>query len=82
MDLGLAHAQAHGYPLLVGSCVPEHLSLYAKYGFERLPRSQTFESDVVGQLANTVVCDTTALPSPTDARVAELRRELQGRMKR
>ena len=72
MEFGLAYAMAAGDPVLIGGCVPEHLPMYAKYGYEKLPGTDLDTYDTVGQIANTVVCNTRILPPLTSARVAML----------
>jgi predicted GNAT family N-acyltransferase len=76
MEFGLSCARLHGDPLLISSCIPQHVPLNERYGFMRLPGTVISVSDIVGQLANTIVCDIKALPMPTSARVAEIHRAL------
>jgi len=69
MEFGIAHA-AFGEPsILVGGCLPPHVPMYARYGYQRLPGTDLNHFDSVGQVAQTVVCDTEALPEPTRTHV-------------
>jgi hypothetical protein len=62
--LGIAHAMSLGPAVLVAGCLPSHVRLYASYGFAKLPHSGLEHFDSVGQLANTIVCRSDALPVP------------------
>jgi hypothetical protein len=77
MELGLAQAAFGGPALIVGSCLPEHLPMYAKYGCLRLPQTglQPFES--VGQTGIAAVCRTDQLPEPTRSHVDGLLRAMR-----
>jgi GNAT superfamily N-acetyltransferase len=72
MEFGLAYAMAAADPILIGGCLPEHVPMYAKYGYERLPGTGLDAYDTVGQVAHTVVCNTRILPEPTSSRVAAI----------
>jgi predicted GNAT family N-acyltransferase len=72
MELGLARAAFSGPALLIGSCLPEHLPMYAKYGCIKLPHTGLDLFDSVGQIAIAVVCRTDRLPQPTRSHVDEL----------
>lgn len=74
MEFGLAYATAAGDPVLIGGCIPEHVPMYAKYGYTVLPGTALDRYDTTGQNANTVVCNTRRLPEPTRSRVAMLLR--------
>jgi GNAT superfamily N-acetyltransferase len=39
MEFGLAYAIRHERPLLLGGCLSEHVEMYAKYGYLKLPGS-------------------------------------------
>jgi predicted GNAT family N-acyltransferase len=72
MELGLAYASQEGPVVLVGGCLPEHVPMYARYGYTRLSRTGLDLFDSVGQIAHAVVCRTDALPEPTRCHVDEL----------
>jgi len=72
MELGLAHAMLGGPTVLVGGCLPRHVPMYAKYGYQQLPHSGSEHFDSVGQIASPVVCRTDALPEPTRSHVDQL----------
>jgi predicted N-acetyltransferase YhbS len=72
MEFGLAHAAQSGPAVLVGGCMPEHLPMYAKYGYLPLPALGLEHFDSVGQIANPLVCRTDRLPEPTRRHVDEL----------
>lgn len=77
MELGLAHASLYGPSVLIGGCLPEHVPMYARYGYVQLDQTGFDYYDSVGQMANAVVCRTDVLPQPTRAHVDELRRQIQ-----
>jgi predicted GNAT family N-acyltransferase len=72
MEFGLAQAAFGGPALLLGSCLPEHLPMNAKYGFQKLPQTGLDLFDSVGQIAISAVCRTDRLPQPTRSHVDEL----------
>jgi predicted GNAT family N-acyltransferase len=72
MELGLAQAARLAPAVLIGGCLPEHLPMYARYGYLQLPQTGLDRFESVGQVANTVVCRTDRLPQPTRAHVDEL----------
>jgi len=74
MEFGLAHAARFTPAVLVGGCLTEHLPMYARYGYERLPQTSLAHFYGVGQIANVVVCRTDMLPYPTRSHVDELLR--------
>jgi hypothetical protein len=74
MQLGLAHAARFSPAVLIGGCLPEHLAMYARYGYGLLPDTGLDHFDSVGQIAHAVVCRTDLLPQPTRAHVDELLR--------
>lgn len=77
MEFGLAHAARFAPALLIGGCLPEHLPMYARYGYRKLPHTGLDHFECVGQLANTVVCRTDMLPHPTRAHVDEMLRTME-----
>jgi predicted GNAT family N-acyltransferase len=72
MELGLAYATRSTPVVLIGSCVPAHVAMYARYGYRRLPRAGLDHFTSVGQDAHAVVCRSDALPEPTASHVADL----------
>jgi predicted GNAT family N-acyltransferase len=76
LELGLAWASCDGPVVLVGACLPEHVPMYARYGYHALPEVGRDHFDSVGQLADAVVCRTDELPPPTRANVDALLRTL------
>jgi predicted GNAT family N-acyltransferase len=77
MELGLAYAARSAPAVLIGSCLPEHVPMYARYGYQRLPRTGLDHFASVGQTAHAVVCRTDVLPEPTGGHVAELLRSMR-----
>jgi len=77
MEFGLAHASRVAPVILIGGCLPEHLPMYARYGYRKLPQTGLDRFDSVGRLANTVVCRTDALPEPTRAHIDEMLRSME-----
>jgi predicted GNAT family N-acyltransferase len=73
MEFGLAHAARDEEAVLIGSCLPEHTPMYARYGYVQPPQGGLDYFDSVGRLANAVVCRTDVLPEPTRDHVDELR---------
>lgn len=76
MELGLAYAAREQPSILIGGCLPQHVPMYAKYGYVRLPDSGFDRYHSVGQMAISVICRTDVLPEPTRGRVALLLRSL------
>ncbi len=72
MEFGLAHAARFAPAILIGGCLPEHLPMYARYGYRKLPQTGLDRHERVGQLANTVVCRTDVLPQPTRTHIDEM----------
>jgi len=72
MEYGLAHAMQAEPAVLVGGCLPVHLTMYARYGYIKLPHTGFEHFDSVGQIAHPVVCRTDALPEPTRSHVDQL----------
>jgi Acetyltransferase (GNAT) domain len=77
MELGLAQAALGGPALIVGSCLPEHLPMYARYGCLRLPQTDLELFDSVGQIGIAAVCRTDRLPEPTRSHVDGLLRAMR-----
>jgi predicted GNAT family N-acyltransferase len=77
MELGLAHATRDAPVVLVGGCLPEHLPMYARYGYQKLPESRLDRFDHVGQIANVMICRTDALPEPTQTHIDDLLRSMK-----
>ena len=69
IEFGLACSMITEAPMLIAACVPEHVSMYARYGYGRLPGTEISRNDTVDQLASTVVCDSKRLPEPARSRV-------------
>jgi predicted GNAT family N-acyltransferase len=74
MERGLAIAASGGPAVLVGSFLPEHLPMYARYGYQQLPQTDFDLFDSVGRVAIAGVCRTDKLPQPTRSNVEELLR--------
>ena len=74
MELGLAYAAQQSPSVLIGGCATEHVPMYARYGYTKLPDSGMNRYDSVGVIAHAVVCRTDVLPQPTRAQVDELLR--------
>lgn len=72
MELGIAHAMQHGHVFFVGGCVPEHLPMYARYGYQALPNTGLDHFDHVHQDACVMVCRTDVLPEPTHTHIHHL----------
>lgn len=72
MEFGLAHAAQYEPMLIVGACLPAHVAMYARYGYQKLPQTGIDRFDSVGQYANAVVCRTDVLPEPTRNQVYSL----------
>jgi predicted GNAT family N-acyltransferase len=77
MELGLAYTMLHGPAVLIGGCLAEHVPMYAKYGYLKLPRTGPDLYDSVGQIAHAVVCRTDVLPQPTRGHVDRLLRRMR-----
>jgi hypothetical protein len=76
IELGLAHASRRGPVVLVGSCLPEHVPMYTKYGYTTIPGTTFDRYDSVGQIARALICRSDQLPHPTRGHVDELVRRL------
>lgn len=72
MELGLAHAAQPGPCVLIGSCLPEHVAMYRRYGYRALTEDKLELFDSVGQVASAVVCRSDRLPEPTGSHIAAL----------
>jgi GNAT superfamily N-acetyltransferase len=72
MEFGIAHATQRAPAVLTGGCMPEHLSMYARYGYIQLPQSGLDYFDNVGQTAHSVVCRTDVMPEPARTHIGEL----------
>lgn len=77
MEFGLAHAARSAPAVLIGSCLPEHLPMYARYGYVKLPCTELAHFDSVGQIANALVCRTDVLPEPTRSHSEALLRAME-----
>jgi hypothetical protein len=77
MELGLAQASFGGTAVLIGSYLPEHLPMYARYGYLKLPLTDLEMFDSVGQIAVAGICRTDRLPQPTRSHVDELLRSMR-----
>ena len=75
--IGLAQAALGGPALIVGSCLPEHLPMYARYGCLRLPQTGLELFDSFGQIGIAAVCRTDRLPEPTRSHVDGLLRAMR-----
>jgi len=71
-ELGMAHVMRLGPAVLIGGCLPDHVPMYARYGFAQLPHTGLGHFDSVGQLAHTIICRTDVLPQPTQSHIGEL----------
>jgi len=76
MEICLAYAARRGPAILIGSCLPAHLPMYAKFGCQQLPYSGLEHVDSVGQIATMMVCRTDQLTQPTRAHVDNLVRSM------
>ena len=76
MEVGLAHAARSCPAVLVGGCLPEHVAMYARYGYAPLPSTGIAYFESVGRLATAIVCRTDRLPPPTCDHVEHLLRSL------
>jgi predicted GNAT family N-acyltransferase len=76
MEFGLAYATLCGFPILVGGCIPEHVPMYVKYGYQELLGVGLIRYPNVGMMANTVVCDTKRLPAVILSEVTKIQRAL------
>jgi GNAT superfamily N-acetyltransferase len=72
MELGIAHAMQHGNVFIVGGCLPEHLPMNARYGYQKLPNTDLDHFDHVGQLASVMFLRTDVLPEPTHTHIHHL----------
>jgi len=77
MELGFAYAARLGPAVLIGSCLPMHVPMYAKFGCKQLPHTDLELFESVGQIANMVVCRTDELTQPTRGHVDELLRSME-----
>lgn len=77
VEFGLAHAARLGPAVVIGSCLPMHLPLYARFGCQQLPHTRLERFESVGQIANMVVCRTDKLTHMTQAHVDELLRSME-----
>jgi hypothetical protein len=64
-------------PVLIGSCVPEHVRLYGQCGFDPLPGSSAAHNSDVGVLGCCLALDTARMPPLMQARIAPLERLLR-----
>ena len=71
IEFGMAHVMQYDRAILIGGCVPEHLPMYARYGFTPL-RERLEHFQAVGQLAHTLICRTDVLPEPTRTHIGNL----------
>jgi len=76
VELGLAYASRSGSAVVVGSCSPMLLPMYAKFGCQRLPHIDLEILESVGQISSTIICRTDELPQPTRGHVDELLRSM------
>jgi predicted GNAT family N-acyltransferase len=72
MEFGLAQATRLGPKIIIGSYLAEHLPMYARYGYIKLPQSGLDLFDSVGQVATAGVCHTNRIPEPAKTHVDEL----------
>jgi Acetyltransferase (GNAT) domain len=77
MEFALAKAAFGGPALLIGSCLPKHLPMYARYGCLKLPHTDLDLFDSVGQIAIAAACRTDRLPQPTRSHVDDLLRSMR-----
>lgn len=76
VQLALACATRAAPAVLIAGCQPRHVRLYASYGFVQLPHTDVDFHDSVGQLANTIICRSDALPGPMRSQVDALLRAM------
>lgn len=74
--LGIAHAMRSAPAVFIAGCLPRHNRFYAGYGFVKLPNTGLDHFDSVGQLANTIICRSDALPPAIRSRIDELLRSM------
>jgi GNAT superfamily N-acetyltransferase len=72
MEFGLAYAAQFAPAVLIASCLPDHLPMYARYGYLKLPETDLDRFDSVGQIANAIICRTDVLPQLARAHIDEL----------
>jgi len=77
MEFGLAHATRTAPVVLIGSCLADHLPLYARYGYLKVPQTGLDHFDSVGQIAHACICRSDVLPEPTRSHVDELVRSME-----
>jgi predicted GNAT family N-acyltransferase len=70
MEFALACIVQSGHSVVIGSCLPMHVPMYAKYGYTTLPGLNLFES--VGQIAKAVICRTDIVPEPARRHIDEI----------
>jgi GNAT superfamily N-acetyltransferase len=70
IELGMALAWREGPAVLIGGCLTEHLSMYARYGFRPLRDVGDDYFARVGQRAHVTICRPDDVPEPTRSRVA------------
>jgi hypothetical protein len=75
IEFGMAHVMQYDRAILIGGCVPEHLPMYARYGFTPLREAEHFQS--VGQLAHTLICRSDVLPEPTNTHIGSMVRAMR-----
>jgi predicted GNAT family N-acyltransferase len=77
VELGLAQASCDGPVVLIGSCLSDHVPMYARYGYVALPDTSFDRYDSVGQIARALICRSDRLPQPTRAHVDALVEQLR-----
>lgn len=78
VELGMGLAWHPGPALLIGGCLPEHVPMYARYGFRALHAGSDYFSSV-GRDASVLVCVPEDVPAPTRSRMELLVKELDNR---
>lgn len=72
IEFGIACAARRGPATIVGSCLPAHVPMHARYGFAPLPSGDLESFASVGQHGYVLIGRSDRLPEPTRANVSEL----------
>lgn len=76
VTLGTAYAMRPAPAILIAGCLPEHVPMYARYGFSQLPNTSLDYYDGVGQIANTIICRTDVMLQSMQSQVDDLVRSM------
>jgi GNAT superfamily N-acetyltransferase len=77
MEVGLAHAARSSPAVLIGSCLPQHVPMYEKYGYSLLLPTELDYFQSVHRFAKSVICRTDRLPQPACDHVDDLLRAMR-----